>query len=713
MKIHWQKTIVAIATGVLTIACSAPDMNAEDKNAPLVQVGMKSGQTPITLHGKITQSDEGTLNLPGGRPWGWVTVGVDKTPISMLEGLQSFTICGWAGPASLHTGSGGNRIAFTLNYNRSGFDLVHLDDGRMRLAVNEWPDRAKNDSSAHKLQTGQWTFFAVTYDNTKPKENVHWYFGQKDSLVTSDRVSTYRAGPTGDKSGPLTVGNYNTTIHRHGTDRQFRGRLHGIRIFGSKTGSDGAMGLTKLRQIQADTTSQPDFTIAIPKMRNTPPLHSDLQTDAAEKGVNSPMPKRGERPQIIVTTDGEIDDRCSMVRFLLYNNEWDIQGIIHCSSKFHWKGDGDKIARHDWADEVWLDNQIAAYETFYPRLITHLDGFHTPAELRNLIYTGNVENVGAMEKVTPGSTRIVEVLLRDDPTPVYLQAWGGTNTIARALKTIQEEHPDAMKRVSKKAIIYIILDQDKTFREYIEPNWPDLLTLGSFRQFAAIAYQWDRLIPEELHAFYDRHWMEENILQGHGPLCAAYEAHPQKGFRSEGDSPSFMHQILVGLRSLEHPGYGGWGGRFVRENPGSATWRGARDGGDLYQPIWRFSEAFQNDWAARAAWCVRDRDQANHPPRAHIAGALDRTAKPGERVTLNAKGSTDPDGDQLTCEWWQYADVDTCDSVVELTTSEDGAVAGFVVPGEPGKNIHVILEVTDDGDSPLTRYQRVIVTISE
>ena len=82
-------------------------------------------------------------------------------------------------------------------------------------------------------------------------------------------------------------------------------------------------------------------------------------------------------------------------------------------------------------------------------------------------------------------------------------------------------------------------------------------------------------------------------------------------------------------------------------------------------------------------------------------------------MTLNAKGSTDPDGDRLTYEWWQYADVDTCDSVVELTTSEDGAVAGFVVPGEPGKNIHVILEVTDDGDSSLTRYQRVIVTISE
>ena len=248
-----------------------------------------------------------------------------------LEGLRSFTICGWAGPASLQTGSGGNRIVFNLNYNRSGFDLVHLDDGRMRLAVNEWPDRANNDSSPRKLPPGQWTFFAVTYDDTKQKQNVHWYFGQPDSPATSDRTATYHRGPTGDNSGPLTVGNYNTTIHRHGTDRQFRGRLHGIRIYGSKTGADGALTLTALQQIQADTTSQPNFAESIPKMRSTPPLHTNRQTDAAEDGLETPSPKRGDRPQIIVTTDGEIDDRCSMVRFLLYNNEWDIKGIIHCS----------------------------------------------------------------------------------------------------------------------------------------------------------------------------------------------------------------------------------------------------------------------------------------------------------------------------------------------------------------------------------------------
>jgi hypothetical protein len=306
----------------------------------------------------------------------------------------------------------------------------------------------------------------------------------------------------------------------------------------------------------------------------------------------------------------------------------------------------------------------------------------------------------------------VEVLLDKKPGPVYLQAWGGTNTIARALWKIQHEHPERMSEVSRKAILYIILDQDKTFREYIQPNWPNLLTLGSFRQFGTIAYRWDQKIPEELHNFFDQDWMDRNILNDHGPLCAPYEAHPDKGFRSEGDSPAFMHQIDVGLRSLEHPGFGGWGGRFVREEPGSAVWKGARDGGDQGKPIWRFAEAFQNDWAARADWSARNYADANHPPEPLVTGPLDRTARPGERMKLKAE-AVDIDADRVTYKWWQYADVDTCETLIDLETDEGGGSASFVVPNEPGRTIHLIFEVTDDGDPPLTRYQRIIITIQE
>jgi hypothetical protein len=82
-------------------------------------------------------------------------------------------------------------------------------------------------------------------------------------------------------------------------------------------------------------------------------------------------------------------------------------------------------------------------------------------------------------------------------------------------------------------------------------------------------------------------------------------------------------------------------------------------------------------------------------------------------VKLSAKPSTDPDGDRLTFKWWQYTDVDTCEAVLDISTVEDGSAGTFVVPNEPGENIHVILEVTDGGDPALTRYQRVIVTVVE
>ena len=42
-------------------------------------------------------------------------------------------------------------------------------------------------------------------------------------------------------------------------------------------------------------------------------------------------------------------------------------------------------------------------------------------------------------KDTAGSDLIKDVLLDNDPSPVYLQIWGGTNTVARTLKSIEDQ----------------------------------------------------------------------------------------------------------------------------------------------------------------------------------------------------------------------------------------------------------------------------------
>jgi hypothetical protein len=413
------------------------------------------------------------------------------------------------------------------------------------------------------------------------------------------------------------------------------------------------------------------------------------------------------RPRVIATTDGEIDDRDSMIRFLMYSNEWDVEGIVYSSSRFHWLG-------HTWSGVEWINAQIGLYERVYPSLRRHAEGFPTPEELRSRVYVGNITMVGEMEQDTPGADRIVSVLLDDEPGKVYLQAWGGTNTIAKALATIQREHPDQVDKVSRKAVVYIILDQDVTFREYIEPSWPHLQVLASIGQFRALAYDWRELIPLPHRVFFERPWMEGHITVDRGPLAGAYEPH-NGAFRSEGDSPSFMHQIDVGLRSLEDPGFGGWGGRFVREKGGASNvWRGAEDDGDLYKPIWRWATAFQRDWAARADWCVRPYREANHPPIVVLKGERDVTAPPGAQLSLDVSGSADPDGDELRTSWWHYREPGSYEGEVAIRDAYRD-VASMQVPADArdGDTIHLIAEVTDSGRPPLTRYSRVIVTVGE
>lgn len=201
-----------------------------------------------------------------------------------------------------------------------------------------------------------------------------------------------------------------------------------------------------------------------------------------------------------------------------------------------------------------------------------------------------------------------------------------------------------------------------------------------------------------------------------------------------------MHTIVTGLRSLESPDWGGWGGRYVRvrentwldpvpvegyEYPegrwyGSSAWGrdSLREGTtttaeqrrEYFKPMWRWADVLQNDFAARADWCVKPFDEANHPPLVQVNGELNRRAKAGETVRL-AGAVSDPDGDEFSVRWWQYAEADSADATVAITASDSLDNASFVAPDEPGKQVHIILEVTDNGTPPLTRYQRVIIDV--
>lgn len=474
------------------------------------------------------------------------------------------------------------------------------------------------------------------------------------------------------------------------------------------------------------------------------------------------------KPRTIVTTDGEIDDVDSFIRMLLYANEFRIEGLIYSSSMWHYKGDGKgtpftsemEMTKNiygeqtdlRWPGTEWMNPLLDAYEEIYPKLSQHAEGFPTAAHLRSLVHVGNIDFEGEMEVDTEGSDFIKAKLLDEEMEPIYLQVWGGTNTIARALRSIEDEYKgkpeweSIYQKVVDKTILYAILDQDATYRKYIAPNWPDLKIFYNSNQFWCFAYPWKSSVPEEQHYLFEGEFMGEEIIKNHGPLLAQYYSYgdglKQEGddehkhgdttymkktpwgafgmydFISEGDSPAYLHLVNVGLDNVDHPEWGGWGGRLVQSAEQPNRWEDGKDVLDFNPftdtldatyPQIRWVKAIQEDFAARADWSVMDYAEANHPPVVTAVGATHLSVKPGDTLTVQV-ASSDPDGDALTTQFWIYKEVGTYTG--EAVLSPNGNQVEVKLDDSSTGQLHVIAEVADDAEHPMTRYVRFVIDIN-
>ena len=489
------------------------------------------------------------------------------------------------------------------------------------------------------------------------------------------------------------------------------------------------------------------------------------------------------KSRTVITTDGEVDDMNSVIRALYYSNDMDIEGIVLTSSMYHYAGNEKKgIKPFRWTGTDWIYDFLDKYEKIYPNLKVHDNSYPTPEYLKYITKIGNISNVGEMEEVTEGSKFLENLFLKKDSRKLYVQTWGGTNTTARALKSIEEKYSnnknwsELKKEISERLVIYIILDQDDSYGNYIAKKWPEIKIINDRSNFWHFAYAW-KFHSEEVNKYLQGQWLYENFKINHGPLLKKYalmgdgnlidgelyeeqrgteeylEKNPQYqkyDFISEGDSPSFLYLIDNGLRSMENPSFGGWGGRFnvakdnLYENV-ALDFNPYTNQFEAEYALMRWFDDIQRDFAARADWSVEsDYNKANHNPIISVKEGLNIKAKAGEEVSLTAKGS-DPDGDIITYKWWHYGEADSyeeskvsknpieyqkayglifsiyrklsenekIDNIILNVSGNSNEKLKFKVPSDAkkGDTIHIILEGQDNGKFNLKHYQRVIITV--
>lgn len=435
-----------------------------------------------------------------------------------------------------------------------------------------------------------------------------------------------------------------------------------------------------------------------------------------------------DRPRVIVLSDigNEPDDSESLVRLLLYANVLDLEGLIATTSTW----------QRDRVQPQLMRERIEAYRAVLGNLRVHAEGYPDAETLLATVRSGRAAYgmAGVGEgKDTEASRRIIELVDRPDPRPVHVSVWGGAADLAQALWTVRATRtPQEMAAFVAKLRVYSISDQDDA-GPWVRRTFPDLFWIASVHgwgQYGLAAWtgiSGDLMRPAKWPAadMVTNPWLESHVRRG--PLGALYPPHQ---FIMEGDTPAFLWLIPNGLNDPRHPEFGGWGGRYVPVYEGAAQYGDAQDtvidadGKRLTSnqaTIFRWREAFQNDFAARIGWTLTaDRSRANHPPKLVLngqagEGALSITARAGQAVALSAVGSADPDGDALTYRWWQYVEPSARPGVTPPALSlvdADQPKARLVVPTVTSPTTyHVILEVRDGGSPALTRYRRLLMNV--
>jgi hypothetical protein len=321
-------------------------------------------------------------------------------------------------------------------------------------------------------------------------------------------------------------------------------------------------------------------------------------------------PALAERPRLAVLTDigGDPDDRQSLIRLMVYANEFDIELLLASAS-----GTIGELKEAKTQPQL-IREVIAGYGRVLPQLKKHAQGWPEAAGLLEKVKSGNPQrgrdHIGDGHD-TEGSRELGRLVDTGTPErPLHISIWGGQTDFAQALWRVKHDRgADGLAVFVKKFRVYDINDQDE-IADWMRTEFPGMHYVLAHRQPGRDkregTYRGMYLTGDE--SLTSRAWVDQHI-RSRGPLGALYPvqtwtAPNPHGCLKEGDTPAWFFFLPRGGNDPADPSKPGWGGQFQREADGWFRDLPRRDGFDPRSTVSRWRPEFQKDFAQRMAWCV-------------------------------------------------------------------------------------------------------------
>lgn len=321
--------------------------------------------------------------------------------------------------------------------------------------------------------------------------------------------------------------------------------------------------------------------------------------------VARPVPAQ-DRPRLVVLTDigGDPDDQQSMIRLMVYSNEFEIEGLVASASGTP-NELKESITRPDLIREI-----VKAYGEVRPKLSDHASGWPEVDELLGRIKSGNrfrgLDQIGEGHD-TEGSRFLIErVDAGSANQPLNVSIWGGQTDLAQALWRVKHDRGAAgLAEFVSRLRVYDIADQDG-IAAWMSAEFPGMHYILSRHRDGAdkrtAAFRGMYLTGDE--SLTSREWIANNVIST-GPLGKLYPtrtwtAPNPHGCMKEGDTPSWFFFLPRGGNDPADPTQPGWGGQFRKSDGG--WYRDDQADVDARESVSRWRADFQADFAKRMGW---------------------------------------------------------------------------------------------------------------